>query len=76
MSTASADAGAGVEAGAGVAAAAGVGAGLGSVGVASSMGTKRAVDVSLLRELDLRGGIGSEVGGEVWRSRFGEKEAG
>jgi hypothetical protein len=30
------------------------------VGVASSMGTKRAVDVSLLRGLDLRGGIGSE----------------
>lgn len=61
VSTASAAA-AGVDAcaGTGVAAAAGVGAGLGSVGVASSMGTKRAVDVSLLRGLDLRGGIASE----------------
>lgn len=35
----------------------GAGAGLCPRGEASSIGTKRAVEVSLLRELDLRGGI-------------------
>jgi hypothetical protein len=33
------------------------GAGLGSSGDTSSIGTNRAEEVSLLRELDLRGGI-------------------
>lgn len=41
----------------GASAGVGAGAGLCPRGEASSIGTKRAVEVSLLRELDLRGGI-------------------
>lgn len=47
----------GADAGAGASTCVDAGAGLGSNGDTLSIGTNRAVEVSLLRELDLRGGI-------------------